>query len=233
MLSGSNKAVATAIVANAIATVLKFLTAFAGGSPSMMNTAVHSLVNTLSQGVLFIGLVKAAGNHTFGHAQKRARWSLWSAIGLFSAGAGFGLVHAWYAWPDINATSGPALVQVFGIFFDPLGLALLVLCLAFIIEGYSFVVALKAFLAAMCKDGCSSPFKYLVEFKDPTPVTVLLGEAIAMLGLAFAIAGIGLSAVTGNPLWDVCFSAAIAAMLGGTAFYLGMVTMRLLAEVHP
>jgi len=236
MAHGSKKAVVTAIVANAVVTVLKFLMAFAGGSPSMMNEAVHSLMDTLNQGFLFCGLVAAERpadrNYAFGHAQKKYLWNLWSAIGLFSIGAGLGLAHAWHALHDIGKSDTPALVEVFGIFFDPLGLALIVLGLAFVIEGYSFQVALKEFLLAMRRDGMSNPFNYLVESKDPTLVAVVLEDSVAMLGLVFAIAGIGLSAITGNVLWDIGFSALIAVMLGGIAFYLGMVNMRFLADMR-
>jgi len=236
MAHGSKKAVVTAIVANAVVTVLKFLTAFAGGSPSMMNEAVHSLMDTLNQGFLLRGLTEAdrpADQHyAFGHVQKKYLWNLWSAIGLFSIGAGLGLAHAWHAWHSLNVTDEPALVEVFGVFFDPLGLALIVLGIAFIIEGYSFIVALKEFLLAMRRDGVSSPVRYLVESKDPTLIAVVLEDSVAMLGLVFAIAGIGLTAVTGNALWDIGFSALIAVMLGCIAFYLGIVNMRFLADMR-
>jgi len=236
MAHGSKKAVVTAIVANAVVTVLKFLTAFAGGSPSMMNEAVHSLMDTLNQGFLFRGLTEAerpADQHyAFGHVQKKYLWNLWSAIGLFSIGAGLGLAHAWHAWHNLNAANEPALVEVFGLFFDPLGLALIVLGIAFLIEGYSFTVALKEFILAMRRDGVSNPFSYLLKSKDPTLMAVVLEDSVAMLGLAFAITGIGLTAFTGNVLWDIGFSALIAVMLGGIAFYLGMVNMRFLADMR-
>ncbi len=236
MAHGSKKAVVTAIVANAVVTVLKFLTAFAGGSPSMMNEAVHSLMDTLNQGFLLRGLTEAdrpADQHyAFGHVQKKYLWNLWSAIGLFSIGAGLGLAHAWHAWHNLNIANEAALVEVFGLFFDPLGLALVVLGIAFLIEGYSFFIALQEFVLAMRRDGVSNPFGYLLESKDPTLIAVVLEDSVAMLGLLFAVVGIGLSALTGNGLWDVGFSALIAVMLGCIAFYLGMLNMRFLADMR-
>jgi len=236
MAHGSKKAVVTAIVANAVVTIIKFFTAFAGGSPSMMNEAVHSLMDTLNQGFLFFGLVEAARpadqHYAFGHAQKKYLWNLWSAIGLFSIGAGLGLAHAWHAWHEVSNIEDPALIEMFGVFFDPLGFALIVLGLAFIIEGYSFTVALKEFLRAMRREGATNLFGYFFESKDPTLIAVVLEDSVAMLGLVFAIAGIGLSAITGNALWDIGFSALIAIMLGCIAFYLGMVNMRFLADMR-
>jgi len=236
MAHGSKKAVVTAIIANSVVTVMKFTTALVGGSPSMMNEAVHSLMDTLNQGFLFFGLIAADRpadkNYAFGHAQKKYLWNLWSAIGLFSIGAGLGLAHAWHAWHNLGKGDEAALVEVFGIFFDPLGLALIVLGLAFIIEGYSFLVALKEFLSAMRRDGIADPIRYLIQSKDPTLIAVVLEDSVAMLGLVFAVTGIGLSAVTGNMLWDIGFSALIAVMLGGIAFYLGMVNVRFLADLR-
>lgn len=236
MSHGSKKAVITAITANSIVTVLKFFTALTGGSASMMNEAVHSLMDTLNQGFLFLGLKEAERpadqTHAFGHGQKKYLWNLWSAIGLFSIGAGLGLAHAWHAWHDLDKNDGPALIEIFGFFFDPLGLAIIVLTLAFIIEGYSFLVAFKEFLAAMRRDGQRNPFRYLLQSDDPTLVAVVLEDSVAMIGLLFAMCGIGLTAVTGDRIWDILFSALIALMLGFIAFYLGYVNMRFLADIR-
>ncbi|MCP4456347.1 MAG: hypothetical protein GY809_33235, partial [Planctomycetes bacterium] len=52
------------------------------------------------------------------------------------------------------------------------------------------------------------------------------------LGLVLAATGIGLSAITGNGIWDIGFSALIAVMLGMIAFYLGWTNMRFLADMR-
>jgi divalent metal cation (Fe/Co/Zn/Cd) transporter len=53
-----------------------------------------------------------------------------------------------------------------------------------------------------------------------------------MLGLVLAAVGIGLTASTGDPIWDVIFSASIAVLLGLIAFYLGYVNIRYLLDVR-
>jgi cation diffusion facilitator family transporter len=236
MAHGSKKAVVTAIAANSVVTVIKFFAATASGSASMMNEAVHSLMDTLNQAFLFRGLVEAERPaddvYAFGHVQKKYLWNLWSAIGLFSIGAGLGLAHAWHSWHAIGDQAPAENTRLLGITVDPLTLMLIVLAIAFVLEGYSWLVAVREFIGRMRADKQRNPFRYLLQSNDPTLVAIVLEDSVAMLGLAFAAMGIGLSAVTGNPVWDVLFSGLIAVMLGLIAFYLGVVNMRFLADMR-
>ncbi|MCP4126177.1 MAG: cation diffusion facilitator family transporter [Gammaproteobacteria bacterium] len=236
MSHGSKKAVVTAILANSIVTVIKFIAAMISGSAAMMNESVHSLMDSLNQAFLFLGLREgerpADAKFAFGHGQKKYLWNLWSAIGLFSIGAGVGLSHAWHAWHQLGQTEAAAAVVFMGQTLDPLWVNILVLVIAFLLEGYSFLVALKQYLLMMHRDGHSNPFSYLLISDDPTLVAVVLEDSVAMLGLVLAATGIGLSAVTGNGIWDIGFSALIAVMLGMIAFYLGWTNMRFLADMR-
>ncbi len=236
MAHGSKKAVLTAIMANGIVTAIKFMAALVGGSAAMMNEAVHSLMDSLNQAFLFLGLWEAERpadqKFAFGHGQKKYLWNLWSAIGLFSIGSGLGLAHAWHSWQDLGHAEAAAAVSILGINISPLWINILVLGAAFLLEGYSFLVAFRQYLIEMREDGYQNPFRYLVKSDDPTLVAVVLEDSVAMLGLAFAALGIGLSALTGNGLWDILFSALIAIMLGMIAFYLGWTNMRFLADMR-
>ncbi len=236
MAHGSKKAVLTAIVANSIVTVLKFAASALSGSPAMTNEAVHSLMDTLNQAFLLIGLKEAVrpadAHYAFGHGQKKYLWNLWSAIGLFSIGCGLGLSHAWHSWHDIGHSPTEGAARLFDIGASPLAVNLVVLGIAFVLEGYSFVIAVRAFLGAMRRHSFKSPFKYLFKANDPTLVAVVLEDGVAMLGLLFAAIGIGLTALTGNEVWDVLFSALIAMMLGAIAFYLGRTNMRYLSDMR-
>lgn len=236
MAHGSRKAVFTAIVTNSIVTVIKFTASVLSGSAAMTNEAVHSLMDTLNQAFLLIGLKEADrpadAHYAFGHGQKKYLWNLWSAIGLFSIGCGLGLSHAWHSWRDLGHSPAEEATQLFHIEVSPLTVNLVVLGIAFLLEGYSFVIAIRAFLGAMRDDNFKSPFNYLFRAKDPTLVAVVLEDGVAMLGLLFAAFGVGLTALTGNEIWDVLFSALIAVMLGVIAFYLGRTNMRYLADMR-
>ncbi len=234
MAHGSRKAVITAIISNGLVTVIKFFAAMVSGSASMLNEAVHSLMDTLNQALLFAGLRESAKpadqRYAFGHAQKKYLWNLWSAIGLFSIGAGLGLMHAWHSLHQGHETAPDVMIA--GFTLSPLWINLIVLAIAFALEGYSFFVAIKMCLRSMRAHGYTSPFRYLAEADDPTLVAVVLEDSVAMLGLALAATGILLSHWSGNYLWDIGFSALIAVMLGFVAFFLGAVNMRFLADMR-
>ena len=108
MAHGVRKAVVTALIANTILTVLKFIAAMFSSSASMMNEAIHSLMDSLNQAFLLVGLNVAKRPadevYAFGHGQKKYLWNLWSAIGLFSIGCGLGLAHACMAFVARDGT---------------------------------------------------------------------------------------------------------------------------------
>ncbi len=236
MAHASRKAVLTAIASNFTVTVIKFIAGAGSGSASMINEAVHSLMDTLNQGFLFLGLREsekpADQLYAFGHGQKKYLWNLWSAIGLFSIGAGLGLAHAWHSWEGLGQSHLVEEVTLLGFTLSALWLNLGVLAAAFLLEGFSFVVAAREFLRRMRAEGQRNPFAYLLEADDPTLVAVVLEDSAAMLGLTLAALGILLTAFTGHAEYDILFSALIALMLGGIAFYLGFVNMRFLTDIR-
>jgi len=236
MSHGSSKAVITALVANAILTVLKFIAAFLTHSASMMNEAIHSMMDSLNQGFLLIGLKVGARpadtEYAFGHGQKKYLWNLWSAIGLFSIGCGLGLSHAWHSWEKVGTKQPPEAINLLGFSIAPLWIAVMVLFIALMLDGYSLFVAVREFRKRMRKYGETRFLQSLLRSKDPTLVAVVLEDTVATLGVLLAATGIVLTAVSGNPYWDIGFSMVIAVLLGLTAFFLGAVNMRYLSDVR-
>lgn len=236
MAHGSRKAVVTALVANSVLTVLKFIAAVFTHSASMMNEAIHSLMDSLNQAFLLVGLNVARrpadADYAFGHGQKKYLWNLWSAIGLFSIGCGLGLAHAWHSLELLAHKQPREVVEFLGVSIAPIWIAATVLLIALLLDGYSLGVALREFRKRMRQSGDLNYIRALVRSDDPTLVAVVLEDSVATLGVLMAMTGIALATFTGNPLWDIVFSALIALLLGLTAFFLGAVNMRFLADVR-
>ncbi|HCX88541.1 MAG TPA: cation diffusion facilitator family transporter [Gammaproteobacteria bacterium] len=235
MASGSRRAVVTAIVGNGTLTVLKFAVALPAQSAALMNEAVHSLMDTLNQIFLLIGLVqgerRADARYAFGHGQKKYLWNLWSAIGLFSIGCGLGLAHAWHAWHGLGENPARSEFTLGSFSIDLVWLAGVVLVVALVVEAYVLRIVWIEFCRRAREQGISV-WKKLFRPTDPTLLAVLLEDAIAVIGVLLAGFGIALTRVTGNGIWDVGFSIAIALMLGVTAIILGAINMRLLTDVR-
>lgn len=65
-----------------------------------------------------------------------------------------------------------------------------------------------------------SMWDYLKSGPDPMGVAVVLEDVSAVVGVAVALAGIGLTELTGNPAWDGGASLVIGVLLGFTAVFL-------------
>ena len=226
MSHGTDKAVKVAIAMNACITILKGIAAILSRSPSMMNETIHSFMDTLNQCFLLYGIHQgrkpADSLYAYGHGQRKYMWNLWSAIGLFSIGAAFGLYHSWHAYSELgNATGSLTPEEITNNFM----IAISVLGVSIILEGYSFKVAIVEFLQNMKRDGHTNPFKYITKSNDPTLLAIVLEDTAAMLGLVLATIGITATYLTSNPLWDIVFSASIALMLGGISFFLGKINI--------
>ncbi|WP_237065255.1 cation diffusion facilitator family transporter [Microbulbifer guangxiensis] len=236
MAQGSKKAVLYAICVNAAVTVLKGLAALATHSAAMMNEAVHSLMDTLNQVFLLVGLIRggrpADQTYAFGHGQKKYLWNLWSAIGLFSIGCGLGLAHAWHAWHQLGVVERPTSVSLLGFEVAPIWISAVVLFIALVLEAYVLYVAAQEFLSRMRAAGMRNPFRYLRQADDPTLIAVLLEDSIAVTGVLLAATGITMTQLTGDKSWDIGFSVIIALMLGVTAIFLGMINMRFLTSIR-
>src|SRR5206468_622244 len=94
-----------------------------------------------------------------------------------------------------------------------IGILLVAICL----EAYSFRTAMVESRAA--RTGVSW-FGYIRRAKAPELPVVLLEDTGALVGLVFALIGVGLSVVTGNERWDAVGSLAIGILLGCIAVVL-------------
>jgi zinc transporter 9 len=218
----SLRAVITAVIGNLVVTILKFTGWALSFSPSMLAEAVHSLADTLNQVLLFIGIRHGAGKPTasypFGKGRARYIWNLVSAMGIFFVGFGFTTYHGISKLIQSTDTD-PVLDRWTSI---------AILVFSFFIEGYSLWVAIGSVNAAR---GDKKFWEYLRVGDDPTGVAVFLEDAIAVIGVVTALAGLFLSWHFASSVPDAISSIIIGCLLGLMALVLAVANGRILMGV--
>lgn len=206
--AGSTKAIIAALVANGGIAAAKFTGYLITGSAAMLAEAVHSVVDTSNQALLLYGQRAATkapdALHPFGHGRSRYFWSFVVALVLFSLGSMFAVYEGYEKVRHPVELSSPVV-------------AIAILVVAIGLETYSFRTALRE---SRPLKGEGSWFRFLRTSRNPELPVVLLEDTAALIGLALALLGVGLSMLTGNPVWDGVGTLGIGALLGVVAVFL-------------
>jgi cation diffusion facilitator family transporter len=199
---GGTKAIVAALSANAGIAVAKFVGFAVTGSSSMLAEGVHSVADTANQGLLLLGKRtsqrKADAEHPFGYGRDRYFYSFVVALLLFTLGALFAIYEGLHKVEAPEPLDNPFV-------------AIIILGLAVVLEGYSFRTAMAESRELR---GSASWWQFIRQAKVPELPIVLLEDTGALFGLVFALLGVVLSLVTGNPVWDGVATIAIGALLG-------------------
>jgi cation diffusion facilitator family transporter len=223
---GGTKAVVAALLANTGIAVLKFLAFLLTRSSSMLAESIHSVADAGNQGLLLLGGRKAkraaTPEHPFGYGRERYIYSFIVAIVLFSVGGLFALYEAYHKYHELNADH-PAEDSLLNSRWWWVPIAVLVG--AIIMETFSFRTAI---VESNKVRGKSSWVDFVRRAKSPELPVILLEDLAALLGLVFALVGVGLSLLTHNLIWDVIGTAAIGLLLVSVAIVLALETKSLL-----
>jgi cation diffusion facilitator family transporter len=198
-----------AMGANLGIAVAKFVAAALTGSSAMISEGIHSIVDTANEGLLLVGLNRAQrspdAEHPFGYGKELYFWSFIVAIVIFGVGGGVAM------YEGITHILDPTELE------DPL-VSYIVLGIAFVLEGGSWIVAYRAVSAATSPG--ASTVATIRASKDPSVVTVLLEDSAALAGLVVAAVGIFISHQLGDPRIDGLASLVIGGILAGVAIFL-------------
>jgi len=209
MATGRTFAIYAALAGNVAIAATKFAVAAFAGSSSMLTEGIHSLVDSGNEVLLLYGERRAKRPpdelHPLGYGREIYFWSFVVALLIFTAGAGVSV------YEGILHMMEPEMLHSPGINFAVLGAS-------FLIEGGSTYFALREFRRAKRPE--ESFWKALRSSKDPSIFVVLFENCAALVGLAVAAAFIGLTIVTGNPVWDGAGSVVIGLLLAGVAIIL-------------
>lgn len=213
---GSRMVILAALAGNCAIAATKFAAAFWTGSSAMLSEAIHSSVDTGNQGLLLLGLRRAArppsARHPFGHGMELYFWAFVVALLIFALGGAFSV---WEGWRKIR---DPHPVEGAWINFAVLGASVL-------FEGLSFRVAWREFR----RSHLGEPFwAALRRSKDPGVFAVLLEDSAALAGLLIALVGLGLAEWLDLPVLDGVASVGIGLLLVLTAGFLANETRSLL-----
>ncbi len=211
--SGSTKAILAALGANAGIAVAKFIGFLITRSSSMLAEAVHSVADTSNQVLLLWGQRRsrkeATELHQFGYGRSRYFYSFVVALVLFSLGAVFALYEGYHKIHDPHPLTSPAIA--IGILVVAIGL-----------EAFSFRTAM---VESRPLKGHGSWWSFIRRSRNPELPVVLLEDTGALLGLIFALGGVGLTILTGNPVWDGIGTLLIGALLA-------VIAVILMIEMH-
>lgn len=201
MASGSRRAIIAALLANLGIALAKFAAWLATGAASLLAETVHSVADTTNQALLLLGASRAqrpaTAEHPFGFGAERFFWSFVVAMVLFLLGGLFAIYEGVSKLGHPHQLASPAW-------------AVGVLLVAIALESSSFRVAIRESNALRGEAGW---WAFVRRSKIPELPVVLLEDAGALIGLLLALAGVGLSMLTGNPAWDAAASIGIGGLL--------------------
>jgi cation diffusion facilitator family transporter len=216
--NGGTKAIVAALAANLTIAVLKFVAFVLTLSSSMLAEAIHSVADSGNQLLLLLGgkrAQKAASpEHPFGYGRERYIYAFIVSIVLFSVGGLFALYEAWGKIQHPHAIEG-----------DFWWVPLAVLVGAIVAESFSFKTAIAE---SNPLRGKQSWVKFIRNAKQPELPVILLEDLGALVGLVFALLGVGLTLITGDGIWDALGTGMIGLLLVAIAVVLAAETKSLL-----
>jgi cation diffusion facilitator family transporter len=214
--SSSRTSVLAALVGDLLVAASKIVAAVWTGSAAMASEAVHSVVDTSNELLLLYGIYrsqrKADADHPFGHGREVYFWSFVVSLLIFALGAGFSIYEGVIRILDPVPIEQPAVSYV-------------VLALAFVFEGGSWLVSLKQFTKAKGELGFFDAFRIS---KDPPLFMTLFEDSVALIGILVAAASTFAAVALGRPEFDGIGSVGIGLLLAVTSILLARESKSLL-----
>jgi cation diffusion facilitator family transporter len=213
---GGTRAIVAALVANLGIAVTKFVAYLLTRSSSMLAESIHSVADSGNQLLLLLGgrraQREATPQHPFGYGRERYVYGFIVSIVLFSVGGLFALYEAYHKWHEAKAGHGAIEGRWWWV-------PLVVLLVAIGLESYSFRTAIAESNQVR---GKRSWTEFVRSAKAPELPVILLEDLAALLGLVFALFGVGLTLLTGDGIWDAVGTAMIGVLLVTVAIALAV-----------
>ncbi len=200
---GGTRAIVAALSANLGIAITKFVAFLLTGSSSMLAESVHSVADSGNQALLLLGGRRARKQatplHPFGYGRERYFWAFVVSIVLFSVGGLFALYEAFHKFQHPEPIEGTWWWVPIAVLVVSIGL-----------ESYSFRTAIHE---SNHVRGRRSWGQFIRRAKAPELPVVLLEDFAALIGLVFALFGVGLTLLTHNGIWDAVGTGLIGILL--------------------
>ncbi|MCC8427068.1 cation diffusion facilitator family transporter [Mucilaginibacter sp. UR6-11] len=189
-MAAANRSIYAALLANLLIAITKFIAGGISNSASMVAEGIHSIVDTINQVLLLLGLrlskKKPDKYHPLGYGKELYFWSFVVSILIFGLGGGIsvyqGIIHIIHP----EELGNPLWSYV-------------VLALSVVFEGSSLIIAAKEF--NKLRDG-QTWWDAIVRSKDPSTFLVLFEDSAAVVGLFIVMICLWLSHHFNKPFID-------------------------------
>jgi cation diffusion facilitator family transporter len=216
MPTSSKLPIYSALAANFLIAVTKFIAASATGSSAMISEGIHSLVDTGNEILLLVGIQQskkpADEKRPFGYGKELYFWAFIVSVLIFAVGGGISFYEGIMHLQHPSTMENPRWNYI-------------VLGVALVFDGVSFIIATREFNR---QRGTTSFWQAVKKSKDPTTFVVLFEDAADVLGLIVAFVGIFLGHYFNNPYFDGVASIIIGLILTAVSVVLATESRSLL-----
>jgi cation diffusion facilitator family transporter len=215
-MASSKSVIYISLLADFAIAATKFIAAFITGSSAMISEAVHSLVDTLNEILLLVGikfsLKPADEQRPFGYGRELYFWSFIVSLLIFSLGGCISI------YEGIIQLKHPTPI-------DRVVWNYIVLAVSFLFNFISMTAAYKNFNKQRTKEEFWDEVRYS---KDPTGFVVLFEDAAGLLGVVVAFIAVFIDVKYRTGYADGIGSIMIGAILIAVSFLLAKESRSLL-----
>jgi len=207
---GVSRALVAGIFANFAVAVVKFVAFLMTRSSAMLAESLHSVADSSNQALLLVGLKRsrrpADPLHPFGYSGERYFWAFVVSVNVFLLGSVFAI------YEGIKKISHPHAME--SVVWNYVAIAA-----GLVFEAVALRIAWREFSHWRVQTK-GSLWQSLRDAKDLALPAVLFEDTAAIAGLLVAAAGITLTVLTGNGIYDGIASVLIGVILLVVAWFL-------------
>src|SRR5215211_4073982 len=169
--SESTGTVVVAGLANLGIAIAKLIGGLISHSSAMLSEAAHSLADTITEVLLFVALKRGSkapdARHPVGYGRETYFWALLACLATFTLGAGFSFYQGIETILGGEEQGSPLIAYI-------------VLAVSFVLEGASWLKAVRQVRGAAAKWG-TTPGRYLSATTDTTVKAVTFEDTAALI----------------------------------------------------